>query len=179
MIIYLHGFSSSRPDDYENVMQLKMIDPDVRVISYSTVHPRHDMTYILNETHKLVSETQDDKPMICGVGLGGYWAERVGFLCGVKQIILNPNLFPEENMEGKIDRPEEYLDIKTKCIEDFREKNQSRCLVFLSKNDKVVDPKRSEALLSHYYEVIWDDTDAHQFKHIAPYIQRLKEFKAA
>ncbi|EIJ68771.1 alpha/beta hydrolase YcfP [Pasteurella bettyae] len=177
MIIYLHGFSSSRPDDHENVMQLQMIDPDVRCVNYSTLHPRHDMQYILNEVHKMVSETNDPYPMVCGVGLGGYWAERVGFLCGIKQVILNPNLFPEENMEGRIDRPEEYHDIATKCIENFRERNQGKCLVFLSINDKVVDPRRSEMLLSPYYEVTWDNSDAHQFKHIAPYIQRLKVFK--
>ncbi|MBS6976802.1 MAG: hypothetical protein KH158_14220, partial [Eggerthellaceae bacterium] len=50
-----------------------------------------------------------------GVGLGGYWAERIGFLCDIRQAVFNPNLFPHENMEGKIDRPEEYADIATKC----------------------------------------------------------------
>ncbi len=32
-------------------------------------------------------------------------------------------------MEGKIDRPEEYADIATKCVTNFREKNRDRCLV--------------------------------------------------
>lgn len=36
--------------------------------------------------------------------------------------MINPNLFPYENMTDKIDRPEEYLDIATKCIQDFRSK---------------------------------------------------------
>ncbi|WP_432804922.1 YqiA/YcfP family alpha/beta fold hydrolase, partial [Escherichia coli] len=70
--------------------------------------------------------------VICGVGLGGYWAERVGFLCDIRQVIFNPNLFPYENMEGKIDRPEEYADIATKCVTNFREKNRDRCLVILA-----------------------------------------------
>jgi hypothetical protein len=64
----------------------------------------------------------DDRPLICGVGLGGYWAERIGFLCDIRQVVFNPNLFPHENMEGKIDRPEEYADIATKCVTNFREK---------------------------------------------------------
>ena len=57
-------------------------------------------------------------------GSGGYWAERIGFLCDIRQVVFNPNLFPYENMEGKIDRPEEYADIATKCVTNFREKNR-------------------------------------------------------
>lgn len=43
MIIYLHGFDSTSPGNHEKVMQLKFADPDVRFISYSTLHPRYDM----------------------------------------------------------------------------------------------------------------------------------------
>ncbi len=81
----------------------------------------------------MLTHGSSGQPLICGVGLGGYWAERIGFLCGIRQAIFNPNLFPFENMEEKIDRPEEYLDIATKCVTDFCEKNRDRCLVFLSR----------------------------------------------
>ncbi|ACX82446.1 hypothetical protein SA2149_08035 [Aggregatibacter actinomycetemcomitans serotype e str. SA2149] len=32
-------------------MQLKFIDDDVRFVNCSTLHPRHDMTFLLNEVH--------------------------------------------------------------------------------------------------------------------------------
>ncbi|WP_133543350.1 alpha/beta hydrolase YcfP [Mesocricetibacter intestinalis] len=177
MIIYLHGFSSSRADDHENLIQLKFIDEDIRFINYSTLYPRYDMQYILTEVHKLISETKDSSPLICGIGLGGYWAERVGFLCGIKQAIFNPNLFPDENMQGRIERPEEYEDIATKCVSQFRLKNQGNCLVFLSRHDEVVDPTRTAQTLSPYYEIIWDDRETHEFKKIAHHLQRLQLFK--
>lgn len=179
MIIYLHGFDSSSPGNYEKIMQLKFIDDDVRFVNYSTLHPRHDMQFLLNEVHKLVSESKDPHPLICGVGLGGYWAERVGFLCGIKQAIFNPNLFPYENMTGKIDRPEEYQDIATKCVENFRKKNQGRCLVFLSTQDEALDSQRSGETLSSFYEVIWDENESHKFKKISQHLQRIKAFKNA
>lgn len=122
MIIYLHGFDSNSPGNHEKVLQLQFIDPDVRLISYSTLHPKHDMQHLLKEVDKMLQLTADDRPLICGVGLGGYWAERIGFLCDIRQAVFNPNLFPYENMEGKIDRPEEYQDIATKCVNNFREK---------------------------------------------------------
>ena len=98
---------------------MQFIDPDVRLISYSTRHPKHDMQHLLKEVDKMLQLNVDERPLICGVGLGGYWAERIGFLCDIRQVIFNPNLFPYENMEGKIDRPEEYADIATKCVTNF------------------------------------------------------------
>jgi predicted esterase YcpF (UPF0227 family) len=177
MIIYLHGFDSNSPGNHEKVLQLQFIDPDVRLISYSTRHPKHDMQHLLKEVDKMLQLNTDDRPLICGVGLGGYWAERIGFLCDVRQAIFNPNLFPAENMEGKIDRPEEYADIGTKCVNNFREKNRDRCLVILSRQDEALDSQRSADLLHHYYEIIWDHEQTHKFKNISPHLQRIKAFK--
>ena len=100
MIIYLHGFDSTSPGNHEKVMQLKFADPDVRFISYSTLHPRYDMKYLLTEVDKAVKQSEGPA-IVLGVGLGGFWAERVGYLCGIRQVMVNPNLFPYENMEGK------------------------------------------------------------------------------
>ncbi|MEA5103211.1 alpha/beta hydrolase YcfP [Pantoea sp. S18] len=177
MIIYLHGFDSNSPGNHEKVLQLQFIDPDVRLVSYSTRHPKHDMQFLLKECDKLLQQGDDAHPLICGVGLGGYWAERIGFLCGMRQVIFNPNLFPFENMEGKIDRPEEYLDIATKCVNDFREKNRDKCLAILSRQDEALDNQRSAAYLQPFYEIIWDDVASHKFKNIAPHLQRIKAFK--
>jgi len=177
MIIYLHGFDSNSPGNHEKVLQLQFIDPDVRLVSYSTRHPKHDMQFLLKECDKLLQQGDDAHPLICGVGLGGYWAERIGFLCGMRQVIFNPNLFPFENIEGKIDRPEEYLDIATKCVNDFREKNREKCLAILSRQDEALDNQRSATYLQPFYEIIWDDVASHKFKNIAPHLQRIKAFK--
>ncbi len=94
MIIYLHGFDSNSPGNHEKVLQLQFIDPDVRLVSYSTRHPKHDMQHLLKEVDKMLQLNVDERPLICGVGLGGYWAERIGFLCDIRQVVFNPNLFP-------------------------------------------------------------------------------------
>ncbi|PIJ51950.1 hypothetical protein BL250_03030 [Erwinia sp. OLTSP20] len=177
MIIYLHGFDANSPGNHEKVLQLQFIDPDVRLLSYSTRHPKHDMQHLLKETDKMLQLNVDDRPLICGVGLGGYWAERIGFLCDIRQVIFNPNLWPVENMTGKIDRPEEYQHIATKCVSNFREKNRDRCLVVLSRNDEVLDSHRSAAELHPFYEIIWDETSGHKFKNISPHLQRIRAFK--
>ena len=177
MIIYLHGFSSSHANDYEKMMQLRYIDDDVRFVNYSTLHPRHDMQHLLQEVHKLISQTDDKSPLICGVGLGGYWAERVGFLCGIKQVMLNPTLFPSEMLQDKIDRPEEFDDIQTKCVSHFREKNKGKALVLLSSLDEVVNANRSADVLAPYYDIIWDDIETHEFNKFSQYVLQIKEFK--
>ncbi|HDY7750167.1 TPA: alpha/beta hydrolase [Vibrio vulnificus] len=177
MIIYLHGFDSTSPGNHEKVLQLQFIDPDVRFINYSTLHPKHDMQHLLKEVHKAIEQSNDPEPIICGVGLGGFWSERIGFLCGIKQVIFNPNLHPENNMVGRIDRPEEYEDIATKCVEQFRMKNKGRCLVILSRDDEIHDNSKTAQALENYYEVVWDDKETHKFKKISQHLQKMKAFK--
>lgn len=136
MIIYLHGFDSTSPGNHEKVLQLQFIDPDVRFVSYSTLHLKHDMQHLLKEVHKLIEQSEDENPLICGVGLGAFGSERIGFLCGIKQVMFNPNLNPQENMEGRIDRLEEYADIATKCVTDFRKKIQVNAFVYFQLTTK-------------------------------------------
>lgn len=179
MIIYLHGFDATSPGNHEKVMQLKFIDQDVRMLSYSTIHPKHDMSHLLKEVHRQIQTSDDREPLICGVGLGGYWSERIGFLCGIRQVIINPNLSPEENMAGKIDRPEEYADIATKCVTEFRKKNAGKCICILSVNDEVMDNSHTASVLKDYYDIVWDETQSHKFKDLSGHLQRIKAFKNA
>ncbi|KTS75659.1 alpha/beta hydrolase YcfP [Pantoea stewartii] len=177
MIIYLHGFDATSPGNHEKVLQLQFIDPDVRLISYSTRHPKHDMQFLLKETDKMLGLSDDPRPLICGVGLGGYWSERIGFLCGIRQVLFNPNLFPFETMEGRIDRPESYLDIATKCVSDFRERNRDRCLTILARHDEALDSQRTATLLQPYYPLVWDESESHKFRNLSPHLQRINAFK--
>jgi len=177
MIIYLHGFDATSPGNHEKVMQLKFIDPDVRFVHYSTIHPKLDMSHILKEVHNHINNTDDDFPLICGVGLGGYWSERIGFLCGIKQVIFNPNIHPEDNMVGRIEWPEEYLDIKTKCVSDFRAENKNNCLCILSTIDDELGNEVSKHELAKYYPIIFDESQGHKFTDISHHLQTLKKFK--
>ncbi|MBQ1783320.1 MAG: alpha/beta hydrolase [Gammaproteobacteria bacterium] len=179
MIIYLHGFDATSPGNHEKVLQLKFIDPDVRAVTYSTLHPRHDLSHLLKEVQRNLESSTDACPLICGVGLGGYWSERIGFLAGIKSVLFNPNLHPELNMVGRIDRPEEYADIASKCVSEFRTKNRARSLVILSRNDETTDQQPTANALDPYYEVVWDETQGHKFKQIAQHLQRIKAFKLA
>jgi predicted esterase YcpF (UPF0227 family) len=177
MIIYIHGFDATSPGNHEKVMQLKFIDNDVRFVHYSTIHPKYDMSHILKEVHKHIQSSEDPSPLICGVGLGAFWSERIGFLCGIKQVIFNPNLHPEDNMVGKIEWPEEYLDIETKCISDFRNRNSKNCLCILSRTDEMVDSHQTEQELGDFYQIIFDESQGHKFRDISYHLQTIKQFK--
>jgi len=176
MIIYLHGFDSNSPGNHEKIMQLQFIDPDVRLISYSTLYPRHDMQHLLKEVDKNIQSINQTPILICGVGLGGFWAERIGFLCNIKQLMINPNLFPYENMIGKITRPEEYLDIMTKCVDNFCQKNKHNCMLILSRHDELIDSQISANILKHYYPIIWDEKQNHKFKDLSCHLTKIKSF---
>lgn len=177
MILYLHGFDATSPGNHEKIRQLGFIDDDVRLISYSTQHPRHDMQHLLNEVQKQLRLSDDPNPLMIGVGLGGYWVERIAFLSGLKSVMINPNLQPEDTMTGHIDRPEEYADINKKCVTEFRQKNKKKALVILSAKDEKFDNRQTETCLNEYYEIIWDQLQSHKFPSLASYLQKIKSFK--
>lgn len=177
MIIYLHGFDASCVRNHEKLMQLQMIDNDVRLISYSTHFPKHDFNHLLHEVIKQVGYSDDPLPLLVGLGLGGYWAERIGFLLGLPVVMVNPNLFPQHNMQGLIDRPEEYEDIAAKCVSDFRIQNRGRALVLLSRVDEELDSVATARQLASYYQIHWDETQPHGFTELSPHLNDILQFK--
>ena len=80
-------------------------------------------------------------------------------------------------MQGRIDRPEEYQDIATKCVQEFRTQNKKQCLVILSKNDEVHDNIKTSAELESYYDIIWDNTQSHKFKKISQHSKAIEKFR--
>ena len=179
MIFYLHGFDATSPGNHEKMRQLQFIDPDVRLVSYSTLHLKHDMQHLLKEVAKQMKHSDDPAPLMVGVGLGAYWAERIGFLNGLKSVLINPNLHPEENMQGKVDRPEEYADIANKCVSQFREKNTHKAMCIFSVNDEMFDNQQLASELSAYYSIDWDDVQPHKFPQLAAHLPKIKAFKLA
>ncbi|MCL1077551.1 alpha/beta hydrolase [Parashewanella spongiae] len=175
MILYLHGFDATSLGNHEKMRQLQFIDDDVRLLSYSTQHPKNDMQYLLNEVVKQIKLSDDKSPLIIGVGLGAYWAERIGFLTGLRSVLINPNLRPELTMNGRIDRPEEYADIANKCVHEFRSKNKAMCI--LSRHDEVMDNLQSYDVLSDYYDIIWDEHQSHKFSALGVHLPVIKSFK--
>ncbi len=179
MILYLHGFDATSPGNHDKMRQLQFIDDDVRLISYSTQHPKNDMQHLLNEVSKQIASSDDKAPLILGVGLGGFWAERIGFLNGIKSVLINPNLKPEDNMAEHIDRPEEYADIANKCVKDFRAQNAGKALCILARQDDVNDNAKVESTLKEYYSIEWDEAQQHKFVSLAGQLQLIKAFKGS
>ena len=48
---------------------------------------------------------------------------------------------------------------------------------FSPAHDDALDSQRSAEALHHYYEIVWDEEQAHKFKNISPHLQRIKAFK--
>lgn len=178
MILYLHGFDATSPGNHDKMRQLQFIDQDVRLVSYSTQHPKNDMQYLLNEVSKHIAASDDKSPLIIGVGLGGFWAERIGFLNSIKSVLINPNLAPQDNMGDKIDRPEEYADIANKCVKDFRGLNRDKSLCILARNDEVNNSADVALKLQDYYPIVWDEEQSHKFVALAAHLKQIKAFKS-
>ncbi|SPP31411.1 hypothetical protein ARAF_0536 [Arsenophonus endosymbiont of Aleurodicus floccissimus] len=132
--------------------------------------------HLLKGVDKNIQSINQTPILICGVGLGGFWAERIRFLCNITQLMMNYNLFPYENIIGKITRLEEYLDIMTKCVDNFRQKNKHNCMLILSRHDELIDSQISANILKDYYPIIWDEKQNHKFKDLSCHLTKIKLF---
>ena len=134
MIIYLHGFDATSPAIMKKCCSCSL--SMMMCVSCTTARftlARHEPS--AQGSEEAARHEHRSQPLICGVGLGGYWAtDRVSVRHQAGG--LQPNLHPEEHA-GKIDRPEEYEDIGTKCVTEFRNKNSGNCLCILSVQDEI------------------------------------------
>lgn len=101
MIIYLHGFDSNSPGNHEKVLQLQFIDPDVRLVSYSTRHPKHDMQHLLKEVDKMLQLNVDERPLICGVGWAVIGRSGLAFCAISVRWFLTRTCSPMKTWRGK------------------------------------------------------------------------------
>lgn len=86
------------------------------------------MQHLLKEVDKMLQLNVDERPLICGVGFGGYWAERFRF--HIRQY-LQPNCSFMRTCSVTIcleDMPSYFA-----CVTNFRGEERDRCLRFTAR----------------------------------------------
>jgi hypothetical protein len=129
MLVYIHGFNSSSESDTAKF--IKHFHPDLIAVDYSYKNP----SVAINQIVKLC--TTEERVVIIGSSLGGWFAEKVAQRVVCDLILINPSLTPETNLiKYNIDQEImwEYEDLKAKDL--------ARCnrFVLIGKDDTVVDP---------------------------------------
>ena len=119
------------------------------MIRVATLDDAHELLAVCNQHELRVDPEFEEMPLSEIVEFLNGYEEPAHTLVlednGIKAVMFNPNLYPEQTMIGRIDRPEEYRDIASKCVSEFRSKNCGRALVILARQDEVQDQQPTAA----------------------------------
>jgi predicted esterase YcpF (UPF0227 family) len=105
MILYIHGFGSAGNGDKAKFLQREF--PDQLVLSPDIpVDPMEAIRYLtmLLDRNRLVATlaTMNERLIIMGTSLGGFYADYIGRIYGARVILFNPSTQPWETMANRI-----------------------------------------------------------------------------
>ena len=169
LIIYLHGFRSSKKSSKFNI--LKNMFPKEKVISldYSPHIPKLAEAQI----SKVITDNYHEYDiLVIGTSLGGFWARWAAKQFHVKSILINPALHPDKTLSVGISK--NYQDLN-KDIEvtpenltsfiDYKVEpsSETHAIVLLSMDDEIIDAHATNEELSNLHDVICFDSGRHRF----------------
>jgi predicted esterase YcpF (UPF0227 family) len=189
MIVYLHGFNSSGGS--AKAAWLRKHLPEIAVLS--PTYPAH----VADEAPKVLGayfaqlrrEHPDEKLLLVGSSMGGFWARYLAPELKAGMALINPAMNPETGLlravgvNRNLATGEEYVLIESQ-VRALARYGVPKCnpkvptLVLLDEADEVIDYRVAEAFYRDCGRVIVYPGGSHQFDHLPealPDIRRLHD----
>jgi predicted esterase YcpF (UPF0227 family) len=135
-IIYIHGYGSSPQS--KSAQSLREFFPDLITPTYDPLKPRESLKNLISIVPK------NEKVVIVGSSLGGWYATRVAEATNSHLVVYNPSTEPENTLV-KYEIDEEIREIYKKIKEESKKDLPAQ--VILSIDDEVIDYKKA---MSYY-----------------------------
>ena len=146
-LIYLHGFRSS-PSSFK-AQRLAQVMREVGrsddfVCPQLPASPAQAMALILETL------APDERDVVVGSSLGGYYARHVAQHCGARAVLLNPSIEPAESLSRQLGattlfHSNEPFEFKPSYLDELRSfavpfvSHPERCLLIAATGDEVLD----------------------------------------
>lgn len=189
MIVYLHGFNSSGGS--AKAAWLRRHLPDIAVLS--PTYPAHVAdeapTVLRGHFAQLRREHPDEKLLLVGSSMGGFWARYLAPELNAGMVLINPAMNPETGLlkavgvNRNLATGEEYVltESQVRALARYgvpKCNPKVRTLVLLDEADEIIDYRVAEAFYHDCGRVIVYPGGSHQFDHLPealPEIVRLHD----
>lgn len=177
MIVYLHGFNSSGGS--AKAAWLRKHLPDIAVLS--PTYPAHVAdeapTVLRGYFAQLRREHPDEKLLLVGSSMGGFWARYLAPELNAGMVLINPAMNPETGLlkavgvNRNLATGEEYV-LTESQVRALARYGIPKCnpevptLVLLDEADEVIDYRVAEAFYRDCGRVIVYPGGSHQFDHL-------------
>jgi uncharacterized protein len=185
MVIYIHGFSSSANSTKGQILK-EYFAGRKKVFTPGLPEEPDKTMQVLEE---LINSAKGEKVLLVGSSLGGFYAlvlqSKYKNLCTV---LINPALYPYEQLKSFIGKninrgngeefewKEEYLHQLKKLNDEINFKNLDGVMLFLAKDDELIDYKETLKLLGKAEKVNIFDDAGHQFSRFNEVLDGIYEF---
>jgi len=179
-IIYLPGFNSGPQS--EKSQRLKHTFPQLIVADYDTWNP--DRGYIQLEA--LIAPYLGDDLVLIGSSLGGFWSYHLAGKHGLKCVLLNPCMTPENTLKpfvGEV-RNRYSGQIGYMSEDDLRKYRNYRfsgnpiCTVLHQQGDELIPYQESVANFSGKARLILPEGGSHDFESLLTAIDEIRQICA-
>lgn len=168
MILYLHGFASSR--NSEKVKALEKL-PHIKVVAFDlSMNPLK----AIDQIKTFIEKNQSEDIMLMGSSLGGYYAQHIAALFDLPAILINPSMQPYNTLSRFVglvtknfSKDETFVytqqDIDALKALSIDKVDQSKLLLMVQKGDADLDYTKAVNALPYARHHIEEGGD-HSFK---------------
>lgn len=178
MIIYLHGFNSGGRSAKAGQLRAMLAPLAVLAPTYPAHRVPHAPRYLRKFIRRLRRENpHDNKLLLIGSSLGGFWAQSLAPEFGAGVVLINPALRPDENLVAAVGLQhneatgEDYI-LTADEVRALGAYRKDRCdpkiatLVLLDRADDVLDYRVAEAFYRGCGKTLVYPGGSHRFEHL-------------
>lgn len=190
MIIYLHGFNSGGQSHKAAWLRTQLAPVPVFAPDYPAHRAREALRVLRKFIRRLRRENpQDNRLMLIGSSLGGFWAQRLAPEFGARIVLINPSMRPDETLARHTGfyRNEATGEETVLTAEDVRALTSQRVepcnpkvptLVLLDAQDEVLDYRLAEAAFRGCGRTIVFPGGSHRFEHLPEALPEIRALYA-
>jgi predicted esterase YcpF (UPF0227 family) len=167
VIVYIHGMGSSSQGD--TAKNIKKSFPKEQVVCPNIDH-MSDPDKIRSQMDILgIALKHHSDAIVVGSSAGGFWADYIGSVYGIKTVLVNPSLKPSVNYK-KYNLPKEYYDKYSNIQSFIRSHARHHMVAFVGDKDDVVP---IEHVTSHYKTPHVLKGEGHRLKNLSPVVKMI------
>jgi len=175
-LIYIPGFRSSPLSGKSRA--LKETFPHITLATYDTLHP--DIAF---EQLDALVRALNQRPVIVGSSLGGFWAYQLGKRYALPCVLLNPCMQPEDTLRPDIGLVTNMYSGEQGVMTEqdllayvhYRFPGETECVVLHEKGDELIPFTESIATFKGRAKLILIDGGSHAFEHLETAIAEIRQ----
>lgn len=178
MIVYLHGFNSGGTSGKATWLREHLSDLTILSPTYPTHDPDQAPSFLRDYVaHVRREHPNDEKLLLVGSSLGGFWARHLAAELKAGMVLINPGIHPDTDLLDVVgpnvnEATGEHYVLTEAQVKAFARVKQPRCdpeiptLLLLDAGDELLDYRVAETYYRGCGKTIVYPGGSHRFEHL-------------